>query len=68
MIYIPKYFFNLFENLFIKNKSNMWISTTKYYCEYFAVYSLLMKLGIKSEIHDKHNLDRRNLKYKKRNH
>ncbi len=36
----------------IKDKSNMWISTTKYYCEYFAAYSLLMKIGIKSEIHD----------------
>ena len=36
----------------IKGKSNMWLATTKYYCEYFAVYALLMKLGIKSEIHD----------------
>lgn len=36
----------------IKSKSNMWLATTKYYCEYFAVYALLMKLGIKSEIHD----------------
>ena len=36
----------------IENKSNMWLATTKYYCEYFAVYALLMKLGIKSEIHD----------------
>ncbi len=36
----------------IKEKSNMWLATTKYYCEYFAVYALLMKLGIKSEIHD----------------
>lgn len=35
-----------------KNKSNMWLATTKYYCEYFSVYALLMKLGIKSEIHD----------------
>lgn len=36
----------------IRGKSNMWLSTTKYYCEYFAVYSVLMKIGIKSEIHD----------------
>jgi len=36
----------------IKDKSNMWLATTKYYCEYFAVYSLLMKIGIKCEIHD----------------
>ena len=32
--------------------SNMWSATTKYYIEYFAVYSVLMKLGIKCEIHD----------------
>jgi uncharacterized protein (UPF0332 family) len=36
----------------IKNKSNMWLATTKYYCEYFSVYALLMKLGIKCEIHE----------------
>lgn len=30
----------------------MWSATTKYYCEYFAVYALLMRIGIKSEIHD----------------
>ena len=36
----------------IKNKSKVWLATTKYYCEYFAIYSLLMKLGIKSEIHE----------------
>ncbi len=36
----------------IENKSNMWLATTKYYCEYFAVYALLMKIGIKSEIHN----------------
>ena len=36
----------------IKSKSKIWLATTKYYCEYFAVYSLLMKLGIKSEIHE----------------
>ena len=33
-------------------RSNMWLATTKYYIEYFAVYSILMKLGIKCEIHD----------------
>jgi uncharacterized protein (UPF0332 family) len=32
--------------------SNMWLATTKYYSEYFAFYALLMKLGIKCEIHD----------------
>ena len=36
----------------IKSKSNMWLATTKYYCEYFASYSILMRLGIKCEIHD----------------
>ncbi len=36
----------------IKNKSRVWLAITKYYCEYFAVYSFLMKIGIKSEIHD----------------
>jgi len=36
----------------IKGKSNMWLATTKYYCEYFAIYALLMRLGIKSGIHD----------------
>lgn len=32
--------------------SNMWKATKKYYAEYLAVYSLMMKLGIKCEIHD----------------
>jgi len=32
--------------------SNMWLATTKYYIEYFAVYSVLMKIGVKCEIHD----------------
>lgn len=36
----------------IKGRSNMWLATMKYYCEYFAVYALLMRLGIKSEIHE----------------
>lgn len=29
-----------------------WIATTAYYSRYFAVYALLQKCGIKSEIHD----------------
>ena len=29
-----------------------WIITTAYYARYFALYALLMKIGIKSEIHD----------------
>lgn len=29
-----------------------WIVTTAYYSRYFALYSLLQKCGIKSEIHD----------------
>jgi hypothetical protein len=33
-------------------KSRMWLATTKYYCEYFAIYSLLMRIGVKSEIHE----------------
>ena len=36
----------------IKGKSKVWLATTKYYCEYFSIYSLLMKIGIKCEIHD----------------
>ena len=28
------------------------MATTKYYIEYFAFYSVLMKIGIKCEIHD----------------
>lgn len=35
-----------------KTQSNMWLATTKYYIEYFAIYSILMKIGIKCEIHD----------------
>ena len=35
-----------------ETRSNMWLATTKYYIGYFAVYSVLMKLGIKCEIHD----------------
>lgn len=36
----------------IKSKSSMWLATTKYYCEYFSIYALLQKIGIKCEIHD----------------
>ncbi len=36
----------------IRGKSNMWLATTKYYCKYFACYALLMRIGIRSEIHD----------------
>ncbi len=36
----------------IDGKSNMWLATSKYYFEYFCFYSILMKLGIKCEIHD----------------
>ncbi|MEK6875879.1 MAG: hypothetical protein AABX63_00590 [Nanoarchaeota archaeon] len=36
----------------IRGKSKVWVATTKYYTEYFAVYSLLMKIGVKCEIHD----------------
>lgn len=36
----------------IKDKSKIWLATTKYYCEYFAVYAVLLKIGIRCEIHD----------------
>lgn len=29
-----------------------WTTTTAYYARYFALYALLMKIGVKSEIHD----------------
>ncbi len=32
--------------------SNMWKATKKYYAQYLAVYALMMKIGIKSEIHE----------------
>lgn len=35
-----------------ETQSNMWLATTKYYIEYFSVYSILMKIGLKCEIHD----------------
>ncbi|MBI5393614.1 hypothetical protein HZA96_07145 [Candidatus Woesearchaeota archaeon] len=51
-----EYFKNSEETLRITNLikdsgSNMWLATQKYYTEYLAAYSLLMKIGIKSEIH-----------------
>jgi len=33
-------------------ESNMWLATTKYYVEYFTAYAFLMRVGVKSEIHD----------------
>jgi uncharacterized protein (UPF0332 family) len=52
-----EYYRNAEESLLVLRKiyevqSPMWLATTKYYIEYFAVYSLLMKIGIKCEIHD----------------
>lgn len=35
-----------------KIKETDWILTTAYYARYFALYALLMKIGVKSEIHD----------------
>jgi len=29
-----------------------WITTTAYYARYFALYALLTRVGVKSEIHD----------------
>ena len=51
-----EYFKNAEETLRVSNLikdsgSNMWLATQKYYTEYLAAYSLLMKIGIKSEIH-----------------
>jgi uncharacterized protein (UPF0332 family) len=48
-----------------KIKETDWILTTAYYARYFALYALLMEIGIKSEIHDwqfqdfRRHLDRR---------
>ncbi len=52
-----EYFQNAEESLKVlrhikETQSNMWLATTKYYIEYFAVYSILMKIGVKCEIHD----------------
>lgn len=51
-----EYFKNAEETLKVLNKtrklnSNMWLATQKYYVEYFCAYSILMRIGIKSEIH-----------------
>jgi len=35
-----------------QTNSNLWLATHKYYFLYFCAYSLLINLGIKSEIHD----------------
>ena len=52
-----EYFSNAEESMKVlrnikRTKSNIWLATTKYYIEYFAVYAILMKIGIKCEIHD----------------
>jgi len=36
----------------IDGKSNMWVATMKYYFEYFLAYAVLMRIGVKCEIHD----------------
>lgn len=51
-----EYFRNAEETLRIANmtqkfSSNMWLATQKYYTEYLAAYAVLMKIGIKTEIH-----------------
>src|SRR3989344_6101092 len=38
-------------NLTKDSGSNMWLATQKYYAEYLAAYSILMKIGLKAEIH-----------------
>lgn len=52
-----KYIENAEETLRVLKKikdsgSRIWLATTKYYAEYFALYALMMRIGIKSEIHD----------------
>lgn len=39
-------------NAALQIRETDWILTTAYYARYFALYALLIKLGIKSEIHD----------------
>ena len=51
-----EYFRNAEETLRVTNLikdsgSNMWLATQKYYTEYLAAYAVLMKIGIKSQIH-----------------
>ncbi len=41
----------LVANLSKNSGSNMWLATHKYYTEYLAAYAILMKIGVKSEIH-----------------
>lgn len=33
-------------------ESRAWMATTKYYAEYFAAYAFLLRIGIRSEIHE----------------
>lgn len=52
-----EYYKNAEETLRITNliknaNSNMWLATQKYYALYLAAYSILMKIGIKTEIHE----------------
>jgi len=42
---------NMLSSAIEKNELD-WMLDTSYYAKYFAVYSLFMKAGIKSEIHD----------------
>lgn len=36
----------------LKIRETDWIAATAYYARYFALYSLLMKIGVKSEVHE----------------
>jgi uncharacterized protein (UPF0332 family) len=52
-----EYYQNAEESLRVLRKineiqSNMWLAAAKYYIEYFGAYSILMKVGVKCEIHD----------------
>ena len=38
-------------NMIVDSGSNMWLATQKYYTEYLASYALLMKIGVKTDIH-----------------
>jgi uncharacterized protein (UPF0332 family) len=42
---------NMLDSAFEKDEID-WIAATAYYSRYFALYALLQKCGIKSEIHD----------------
>ena len=51
-----EYYKNAEETLRVSNLtkttgSNMWLATQKYYSEYLAAVALLLKIGIKTEIH-----------------